>query len=84
VQPVGGALLLLRPVAEARRGGADVLVGPLPGEDPLVQAAGGQDVLLVHAAQRRTENTDTLMSCQAGSWYAENVMGCHVMGFCPM
>ena len=54
VQPIGGAVLVLRRSAEARRRGADVLVGPLPGEDPLVQAAGGQDVLLVHPAQRGT------------------------------
>ena len=54
VQPVGGTVLVLRSVAEARRWGADVLVGPLPSEDPLVQAAGGQHMLLIHPAQRRT------------------------------
>lgn len=67
VQPIGAAVLVLRPVAEARCWGADVLVGPLPGKDPLIQAAGGQDVLLIHPAQRCTgeHSSSTLTSCYA-------------------
>lgn len=55
VEPEGGAVLVLRPLAQAGPRGANVLARSLAGEDPLVQAACGQNVLLVQAAERQTE-----------------------------
>lgn len=54
VEPAGGALLLLRPLTQARSRRADVLAGSLAGEDPLVQTARGQNVFLVHPTERQT------------------------------
>lgn len=61
VKPAGGAVLVLRRLTQARSRGADVLVGPLTGEDPLVQTAGGQDVFFIHPAERQTVGTATEM-----------------------
>lgn len=61
MKPARGAVLVLRRLTQARPRGADVLVGPLTGEDPLVQTAGGQDVFLIHPAERQTVGTATAM-----------------------
>ena len=55
VQPEGGAALVLHPLTQAGPRGTDVLVGPLPSEDPLIQAAGGQNVFLIEATERLAE-----------------------------
>lgn len=66
VEPEGGAVLILRPLAQAGPRGADVLARPLAGEDPLVQAACGQNVLLVQAAERQTEDESEQKGGQRG------------------
>lgn len=54
-QPVGGAVLALHPVTEARPGRPDVLIRPLSSEDPLIQTAGSQNVFLIEPAERQSE-----------------------------
>lgn len=61
VKPAGGAVLVLCRLTQARPRSADVLVGPLTCEDPLVQTAGGQDVFFIHPAERQTVGTATVM-----------------------
>lgn len=51
VQPVDGAVLILNPLIEAGAWGANVLIGPLPSEDPLIQTAGGQNVFLIETTE---------------------------------
>lgn len=54
MKPVGGAVLVLRPLTQAGPRGADVLARPLTREDPLIQTAGGQNMFLIHPVERQT------------------------------
>lgn len=59
VQPVGGAVLVLWRLTQARTRRAHILACPIAGEDPLIQAACGQHVFLVHPAQGQAVGTAT-------------------------
>lgn len=57
MKPEGGAVLVLQPLAQAGLRGADVLARPLASENPLIQTASGQNVLLIEAAERQAEGS---------------------------
>lgn len=56
VEPDGGAVLLLQALTQAGSRGADLFVGTLAGEDPLIQTAGSQDVFFIHPTERQAES----------------------------
>lgn len=64
MKPVGGAVLVLHPLTQAGSWGANVLAGSFTGEDPLIQAAGGQNVFLIHPTERQAAGTESVLESQ--------------------